>query len=36
MEETLAETGAALVILFAGLIVINIINHFELLRSPAR
>jgi hypothetical protein len=36
MEEALAETGAALAMLFAGMIVTKILTHFELLSSNAR
>jgi hypothetical protein len=36
MEEALAETGAALVILIAGMAVTNIITHFELFSTKTR
>ena len=35
MEEALAETGAALAMLFAGMIVTKILTHFELLLEAA-
>jgi hypothetical protein len=36
MEEALAETGAAIAMLSAGMIVTKILTHFELLSSNAR
>ena len=35
IEEALAETGAALAMLFAGMIVTKILTHFELLLEAA-